>query len=96
MPETSTDLQTEGGTDWAARARERRQAVADGDLGALIGRVQLDETLVPGQRCGAHGGRRRHHRLREPGDPRPAGLRPGAAARSATSSTSCTRTTPTT
>ncbi len=45
MPETSTDLSTGGGTDWRRASRGAIEAAGEGDLGALIGRVQLDETL---------------------------------------------------
>ncbi len=43
MPETSTDLSTEDGN--GSRAASATSSPPAGDLGALIGRVQLDETL---------------------------------------------------
>ena len=44
MPETSTGLQAGGGTDWSG-APARSEYRVGGDLGALVSRVQLDETL---------------------------------------------------
>jgi diguanylate cyclase (GGDEF)-like protein/PAS domain S-box-containing protein len=44
VPETSTGLQAGGGTDWDD-APARPDYRAGGDLGALVSRVQLDETL---------------------------------------------------
>jgi diguanylate cyclase (GGDEF)-like protein/PAS domain S-box-containing protein len=45
VPETSTDLSAQGGTDWRSTRQGSATGVGEGDLGALIGRVQLDETL---------------------------------------------------